>query len=116
MAWEQEQIGACTLYRGDAEDLLPRLAPESIDLVMTSPPYDDLRTYGGHAWSFAPIAKALAVALSPGGVLVWVVGDSTVEGGETGTSFRQALYFQEDCGLRLHDTMIYQKANPGGAR
>ena len=82
---------------------------ESIDLVVTSPPYDDLRTYGGHSWDFVSVADQLKRLLKPGGVIVWVVNDATVGGSETGTSFRQALHFME-IGLRLHDTMIYQKS------
>lgn len=39
---------------------------------------------------------------------MWVVGDATIKGSETGTSLRQALYFM-DCGFNLHDTMIYEK-------
>jgi site-specific DNA-methyltransferase (adenine-specific) len=116
MSWEEVTIGACRLIRGDASEVLPCLAADSFALGMTSPPYDQLRTYGGHAWDFAAIATALAACLCPGGVLVWVVNDSFVDGSETGSSFRQALYFTEQCRLNLHDTMIYQKANPGGAR
>ena len=82
---------------------------ESIDLVVTSPPYDDLRNYGGHTWDFYGVAWNLKRLLKPGGVIVWVVADKTVDGNETGTSMRQALHFQS-LGLNLHDTMVYQKA------
>ena len=81
---------------------------DCIDLVVTSPPYDDLRTYGGHSWDFPAVARELTRILKPGGVIVWVVGDETVNGSETGTSFRQALYFKE-IGFNLHDTMIWNK-------
>jgi site-specific DNA-methyltransferase (adenine-specific) len=81
---------------------------ESIDLVVTSPPYDDLRTYGGHSWDFYGVAWNLKRLLKPGGVVVWVVNDATKDGSETGSSMRQALHFQS-IGLRLHDTMIYQR-------
>jgi site-specific DNA-methyltransferase (adenine-specific) len=80
----------------------------SIDLVVTSPPYDNLRTYGGHTWDFEGLAAELWRAIKPGGVVVWVVADATVDGSETGTSFRQALHFKE-IGFRLHDTMIWDK-------
>lgn len=89
-----------------------RLLPdECINLTVTSPPYDNLRAYKGFSWDFEAIAKELYRVTKRGGVVVWVVGDATVKGSETGTSFRQALYFM-DCGFKLHDTMIYRKKNP----
>lgn len=90
------------------------ISDETIDMVMTSPPYDNLRTYGDFdSWNFETfqeIAKELVRVIKPGGVIVWVVADATIDGSETGTSFRQALHFME-LGLNLHDTMIYQKKN-----
>ena len=88
-----------------------RLPNECIDLVVTSPPYDDLRTYGGHSWDFYGVAWNLARVLKPGGVIVWVVADATKGGSETGTSMEQALHFKR-LGLNLHDTMIYEFDKP----
>lgn len=99
------------IYCGDNCDLLGQLPRECIDLVVTSPPYDDLRTYGGHTWDFYGVAWQLKRVLKPGGVIVWVVADATIKGSETGTSFKQALYFKE-IGFNLHDTMIYKKLKP----
>ena len=86
---------------------------ESVDLVVTSPPYDDLRTYNDSSkWDhevFKSVADNLARVLKTGGVIMWNVNDATVKGSETGSSFRQCLYFMDQCGLRLHDTMIYEK-------
>lgn len=86
---------------------------EQIDLILTSPPYDNMRNYlGGIKWDFeefAKIAPELYRVLKVGGVLVWVVGDATQKGSETLTSFKQALYFKEQCGFNVHDTMIYHK-------
>ena len=79
-----------------------------VDLTVKSPPYDSLRTYNGYEFNFEATARELYRVTKPGGVVVWVVGDAVVNGGETGTSFRQALYFQE-VGFRLFDTMIYEK-------
>lgn len=103
------------LYHGDCLDLVNNLAEASVDLTVTSPPYDNLRTYNGYCFRFEDLARELYRVTKPGGVVVWNVNDATVDGSETGTSFRQALFFK-DCGFNLHDTMIYQKANPGGAR
>ena len=86
---------------------------ESVDLVVTSPPYDDLRTYNDSSkWDhevFKSVADNLTRVLKTGGVIMWNVNDATVKGSETGSSFRQCLYFMDQCGLRLHDTMIYEK-------
>ncbi|MDA0768480.1 MAG: site-specific DNA-methyltransferase [Verrucomicrobia bacterium] len=95
---------------GDNCETLAAMPAESVDLVVTSPPYDDLRTYGGHSWDFDGVARELTRVLKPGGVIVWVVNDATVNGSETGTSMKQALGFM-DSGLRLHDTMIWEKVN-----
>ena len=101
------------IYCGDNCDLLGQLPRECVDLVVTSPPYDDLRTYGGHTWDFYGVAWQLKRVLKPGGVIVWVVADAIKDGSETGTSFRQALYFKE-IGFNIHDTMIWAK-DGGGA-
>lgn len=93
---------------GDCLELMKKLPDECIDLVVTSPPYDNLRTYNGYTFDFENIAKELFRILKKGGVCVWVVSDATINGSETGTSFRQALFFKE-CGFNLHDTMIWEK-------
>ena len=100
---------------GDNVATMATFPDACIDLVVTSPPYDNLRTYGGHSWDFEGVANQLWRVIKPGGVVVWVVADATVNGSETGTSFRQALRFME-IGFRLHDTMIYEKVHTGGAR
>ena len=93
---------------GDNCETLAAMPAESVDLVVTSPPYDDLRTYGGHSWDFYGVAWLLKRVLKPGGVIVWVVNDATKEGTETGSSMRQALHFQE-IGMNIHDTMTWEK-------
>ena len=90
---------------------MKRMPDEFIDLTVTSPPYDNLRTYKGYVFPFENIAKELYRVTKQGGVIVWVVSDATINGSETGTSFKQALFFME-CGFKLHDTMIYQKNSP----
>ena len=96
---------------GDNAAVMATFPDACIDLVVTSPPYDDLRKYGGHSWDFPSVARELTRILKPGGVIVWVVGDKTVDGSETGTSFLQALAFMS-CGLNLHDTMIFASDKP----
>ena len=89
-------------------DTMRKMSDESIDLVVTSPPYDDLRSYNGYSFDFGAVARELHRVVKQGGVVVWVVGDQTQNGSESGSSFRQALTFM-DIGFNLHDTMIYEK-------
>jgi DNA modification methylase len=97
------------IIQGDCKEVLKQLESNSVDMILTSPPYDNLRDYNGYNFDFENIAKELYRVLKIGGVCVWIVGDSyDKKGSETGTSFRQALYFKE-IGFNLHDTMIYQK-------
>jgi len=93
---------------GDCLEVMKEIPDKSIDMVLTSPPYDNLRTYKGYTFNFEGIAQEIYRVLKDGGVCVWVVGDATIKGSETGTSFKQALYFKE-IGFNLHDTMIYEK-------
>lgn len=95
---------------GDNCEIMRSMPSESVDLVVTSPPYDDMRKYGGHSWDFYGVAWNLKRLLKPGGVIVWVVADKTEDGSETGTSMEQALHLRR-LGLNLHDTMTYEKHN-----
>lgn len=97
-----------TIINADCLDVLQKMPDNCIDLVITSPPYDDLRTYHGYSFNFENIAKELFRVMVDGGVVVWVVGDQCIDGQESGTSFKQVLFFK-DIGFNLHDTMIYQK-------
>jgi DNA modification methylase len=98
------------LLYGDSSLVLTHMLDDLIDLTVTSPPYDDLRKYQGYSFDFDKIASELYRVTKPGGIVVWNVGDGTVDGSETGTSFKQALKFME-IGFKLHDTMIYEKGN-----
>jgi len=93
---------------GDCLEVMEKIPDKSVDLTVTSPPYDNLRDYNGYSFDFEGIAKELYRVTKQGGVVVWVVGDATIKGSETGTSFKQALYFKE-IGFNLHDTMFYFK-------
>ena len=96
------------VINGNCAEVMATWHDDCIDLTVTSPPYDNLRDYEGYVFNFAAIAAQLWRITKLGGVVVWVVGDATVNGSETGTSFRQALYFMQ-LGFNLHDTMIYAK-------
>ena len=94
---------------GDCAGLMLDMPDECVGLTVTSQPYDNLRTYKGYTFDFKPIADQLFRITKQGGVVVWIVNDATIKGSETGTSFRQALYFK-DIGFNLHDTMIWCKS------
>lgn len=99
-----------TIYNEDCIQTMLRMNEGMIDLTVTSPPYDHLKTYKGYKFDFESIAQELFRVTKIGGALVWVVADETKNGSESGTSFRQALYFLS-IGFKLHDTMIWHKPN-----
>jgi DNA modification methylase len=100
------------LIHGDCVEVMKTLATNSIDLIVTSPPYDNLRDYNNSSmWNFEVfklVAQEIYRVIKPGSCVVWIVNDATINGSETGSSFRQALYFKE-IGFCLHDTMIWKK-------
>lgn len=100
------------VYCENCLDTMSRMDDKFIDLTVTSPPYDNLREYNGYDFDFNLIANELYRVTKIGGVVVWVVSDQTINGSESGTSFKQALYFK-DIGFNLHDTMIYEQAGTG---
>jgi len=111
------------VFNEDCLLTMSKMPDNYVDLVLTSPPYDHLRSYNGNnKFEFEKIAVELTRVLKTGGVIVWIVGDGMYKGSETGTSLKQALFFRENCGLRLHDTMIFEKntttypAKPDGMR
>jgi DNA modification methylase len=100
-----------SIYNEDCLDTMKGMRDSCIDLTVTSPPYDGLRVYNGYSFNFDSVASELYRVTKQGGVVVWIIGDSTTKGSESGTSFRQALGFKE-AGFNLHDTMIWRKSNP----
>ena len=96
------------IHNLDCVEGMRHLDNDSVDLTVTSPPYDDMRKYKGYSWNFEETAKELYRVTKPGGFVVWIVADATKNGSETGTSFKQALFFKE-IGFWLYDTMIWEK-------
>jgi len=96
------------IYNENCLETMLKMPDNFIDLILTSPPYDNLREYNGYEFEFEKIAIELFRFSKKNSVIVWVVGDATINGSETGSSFKQALYFMS-CGFKLHDTMIYEK-------
>jgi site-specific DNA-methyltransferase (adenine-specific) len=99
------------IYAGECSEMMKALPDGCIDLTVTSPPYDNLREYKGYVFDYKPVIEQLYRVTKPGGVVVWVVADATINGSETGTSFKQALY-GVSVGFNLHDTMIYLRSSP----
>lgn len=98
----------CKLILGDCLEEMKKLSDGLVDLTITSPPYDSIRMYGGYSFDFEKIANELLRITKNNGVVIWIVNDSTLDGSETGTSFKQALFFKE-IGFDLHDTMIWYR-------
>lgn len=94
----------------NVEILKEKIVDESVDLTVTSPPYDDLRTYNGFVFDCESLLKELYRVTKQGGVVVWVVADKTDKGSESLTSFKQAIMAKE-IGFNVHDTMIFAKNN-----
>ena len=99
------------IYQENCIETIARMPDDSLDMTVTSPPYDDLRDYNGYHFPVEEIAAALYKKTKPGGVVIWVVGDRTVNGNETLSSFHHAITFQK-AGFKVHDTMLYVKRNP----
>jgi len=99
------------IYHLDCVEGMKQLEDNIIDLVICSPPYGNIRQYNGFTWDFEETARQLFRIVKKGGVVVWIVNDETIDGSESGESFRQALFFK-DCGFKLFDTMIYKKNTP----
>ncbi|MEO8649568.1 MAG: site-specific DNA-methyltransferase [Acidobacteriota bacterium] len=104
-------IELSAIHHENCLETLKRMPDEFLDMTITSPPYDDLREYNGYHVSIGDVAEGLFRATKDGGVVIWVVGDRTVNGSESLTSFQHAITFRE-AGFRVHDTMIYAKNNP----
>lgn len=104
------RTGTNRLFNENCLSSMVRMPSNFVDLVVTSPPYDSLKKYNGYSFDFQAVAAELYRVIKPGGVVVWIVGDATKKGNESGSSFKQALHFQK-VGFNLHDTMIWHKSN-----
>lgn len=101
-----------TIYNEDCLSTMAKMPNNYIDLVLTSPPYDDLREYNGYSFDFESIAKQLFRIVKLGGIVVWIVKDATINGNKTLTSFKQCIFFQQ-IGFNVYDVMIYSKTSGG---
>lgn len=95
----------------NVEGLRRYVDKDSVDLTVTSPPYDNLRKYDGFSYDVENLIRELYRVTKDGGVVVWVCQDSCINGGESLTSFKTAIKFVEN-GFKLYDTMIWEKPSP----
>lgn len=100
------------IYNENNCETMKRIPDNFVDLTVTSPPYDNLRDYNGYSFDFERIALELYRITKEGGIVAWVVNDAMVDGSESLTSCKQKIYFRENCGFNIHDTMIYEKNGP----
>lgn len=98
-----------TIYNEECSEGMKRIPDEFVDLTVTSPPYDNLRTYNGFSFDYKSVIRQLYRVTKSGGVVVWVVGDQTIDGSKSLTSFKHALFFKS-AGFKVYDVMIYEKA------
>ena len=105
---EKQAMKLNVIYNEDCLATMQRMQNNFIDLTVTSPPYDNLKTYNGFTFDYKNVIHELYRITKDGGIVVWVVSDETKKGSESGSSFEQALYFIKT-GFKLHDTMIWHK-------
>jgi site-specific DNA-methyltransferase (adenine-specific) len=103
----------CTALEG-----LARVRNGAVPLVVTSPPWGKTRTYGGHVFDFEPVAAELWRVVEPGGVVCWHHQDQIEDGSESLERCRQLLFFREELGFRLHQTLtiVTHKYKPSSRR
>jgi len=92
----------------DSQEFMQEMPEEIVQLTVTSPPYDNLRTYKGYSFDEDEMIKGLYRVTKPGGVVVWIVADATIKGSKSGSSWRQAEKFRK-AGFKIHDVMIWHK-------
>lgn len=100
---------------GDSVEILRSFPDNSIDIVVTSPPYDAIRDYKGFSYDLHATGKEIQRVLKLGGVAVIVIQDQTKNFGKTLTSFRTILDWCDSFGFKLFETVIYRKYGAEGA-
>ena len=100
---------------GDSAEVLKNFPDNSIDMVVTSPPYDGLRDYNGFSLDLHKIGKEIYRVLKDGGIAVMVIQDATKDFAKSLTSFRTIVDWCDNVGFRLFETVIYHKNGTEGA-
>jgi site-specific DNA-methyltransferase (cytosine-N4-specific) len=109
--------GCNQIIQGDCLTVLPQLPAESVDLIVTSPPYADSRknTYGGVApddyvaW-FMPIAAELKRVLKPQGTFILNIKEKVV-GGERHTYVIELILAMRQQGWLWTEEFVWHKKN-----
>lgn len=100
---------------GDAFEIVRSWPASSVDMVVTSPPYDGIRDYKGFSLNLSAVGQELHRILKDGGVVAMVIQDQTKNFGKSLTSFRTILDWCDRVGFKLFETVIYRKYGAEGA-
>lgn len=105
------------LYLGDSKKELKKLPSNSVDLIVTSPPYADQRknTYGGirpdkYVEWFLPISKQLLRVLKPSGTFILNIKEKVIEG-ERSTYVMELILAMRKQGWLWTEEFIWHKKN-----
>jgi DNA modification methylase len=105
----------CEIRCEDCLEGMKRLNDNSIDLVVTSPPYDSIRDYKGFKIDLHGIGIQISRILKDGGICVMVIQDQTINGRKSGTSFRTIVDWDDNTELDIFEICIYQRSGTPGA-
>ncbi len=110
-----EKLPLNKIICGDCVEVLKSIPDNSIDLVVTSPPYDGIRKYNGFSFNLHSTGKELFRVLKDGGIIAMVIQDQTKNFGKSLTSFKTIIDWCENVGFKLFETIIYKKHGAEGA-
>lgn len=103
------------VYCGDCVKLMKLLPDSTIDLVVTSPPYDKIRDYNGSIhFDLHKTGQEIFRVLKSGGIAVMVIQDQTKNFGKSLTSFKTIIDWCDNIGFKLFETIIYRKNGSEG--
>lgn len=104
-----------TIQRMDCVEGMKKLPKNSIDVVITSPPYDNVRDYNGFSYNLHETGKEIFRIMKDGGIIAMVIQDQTKDFGKSLTSFRTIVDWVDNLGFKLFETVIYRKYGAEGA-
>jgi site-specific DNA-methyltransferase (adenine-specific) len=115
MADHLGELSLNRIYCTDCVEGMKQIPGSSIDLVVTSPPYDSIRNYNGFTFDLHATGQGIHRVLRDGGIAAMVLQDQTSNFGKSLTSFRTVLDWCDNIGFKLFECVIYRKYGPEGA-
>ena len=109
------ELSENTIHCMDCVEGMKLLPNDSVDLVVTSPPYDTIRDYKGFSFDLHAAGQEILRVLKPGGVAAVVIQDQTKDFAKSLTSFRTIVDWCDNIGFRLFECVIYRKHGSEGA-